>query len=69
MPDKFVSQQKHDADIDQLTLAIQDTRDRIEDYKQTTNQQIAFWGIAIAGIAVIFACIQVGLAIIFYYLK
>ena len=69
MSDEFVSKDKHNSDIDQLTLAIQDTRERIEDYKQTTNQQIAFWGIAVAVIAVVFACMQVGLAVIFYFLK
>ena len=69
MDTNFVSKQEHDADIDQLTLAIQDTRERIEDYKQTTNQQISFWGIAVAVIAVVFAVLQVGLALILYFLK
>lgn len=65
----FVSQQKHDADIELLTLAISDTRERIEDYKDSTNRQISFWGLTIAAIALLFAGMQIGIAVVLYIMS
>lgn len=66
---EFVSKEKHDADVEMLTLAISDTRERIEDYKDSTNRQISFWGLTIAAIALLFAGMQIGIAVVLYIMS
>ncbi len=66
---EFVSKEKYEADIDMLLVLIDKTNERINEVNQSTNRQISFWGIMTAVIAFLFAGLQIGIAIMLYFLS
>lgn len=64
----FVRKEIFDERTSHLTTAINDTRDRIDDVENSIGHQISFWGILMTVVAVLFAGMQLGLALILYFL-
>ena len=64
----FVRRDVYEAEKENLLGIIKDTRDRLEDYKESSTRQITFWGLAVGVIAILFAGLQVGIAVFLYIL-
>ena len=69
MSEEYVRKDVYEADQETIAGAINDLRDRIDDYKDISSRQTAFWGILIAVIAFLFAGMQIGIAIVLYMLS
>ena len=65
----FVRKDVYEAEQDTLLLLNEKTNQRIDDLKDNINRQVNFWGITISVIAGLFAAMQIGLAIVLYFLS
>ncbi|MBQ7154834.1 MAG: hypothetical protein IJR85_04695 [Synergistaceae bacterium] len=65
----FVRKDVYGAEQDTLLMLDEKTNQRIDDLKDTVNRQVNFWGITVSIIAGVFAAMQIGLAVVMYFLS
>ena len=65
----FVTKEEFDATIDTLLVLNDQTNKRIDDMENRLSRQTNLWGIIMTLIGVLFAGMQIGIAIILYFLK
>lgn len=64
-----VSKQELETVVDKLLILHDKTNERITALENSISRQFSFWGITITVIAVLFAGMQIGIALALYYLK
>ena len=65
----YIRKDVYDAEQNVFLVMDEKTNKRIDDLKDSVNRQINLWGMTISAIAVFFAVIQVGLAIVLWFLS
>ena len=69
MPDNdYIRKDLYDAEQSVFLVMDEKTNKRIDDLKDSVSRQINLWGITISVIAALFAAMQIGLAIVLYFL-
>lgn len=64
---EYVRKDVYEADRRAAYQQLEDLEARFSDYKEQSSKQVNFWGITVSAIAVLFAVMQIGIALMLWF--